>query len=71
VPQGFDEAHDSEFLGIGPALAPGCKHLRAGDAFEHGVRYSLPDGRNQASTKQVARRFASNQSDAQRHGFSG
>ena len=54
-----------------PALAAGSNHLRAGDAFEHGVRNLSPDSCYQSRPEQIARRLASNQSDAQGHRFSG
>jgi hypothetical protein len=62
--QGLHDAHDGKFLGIGPALASGSKHLRTGNAFEDRVWYPVPDGRYQSRAQQVARRLASNQSDA-------
>ena len=34
VPQRFDEAHDGQFLGVGPVIAAGLKHRRSGDALE-------------------------------------
>jgi hypothetical protein len=65
--QRLDQAHDSKLFGVGPALAAGRQHFRAGDALEQGIGYSFPDSRYQSRAKQITRRLASNQSDAQRH----
>jgi hypothetical protein len=68
--QRLDDAHDREFLGIGPAIAAGGYHLGAGDTLEHGVGDALPYCGYESRAKQVTRRLASDQSNAKGHGLS-